>query len=151
MLAGAAAPELAVGLLAGQPPPPGLLAARARVDAFLLSRLAPTTQARYRGALAAFGGWLAARRLRWAVLGHSDRDALVAIYALEQLEADEEGLPYQSIADLIAAIQRLDPYVRFKLSWKVLEAKRADYPVVQALPLPAEAAWAAVAVCLAAG
>ena len=73
----------------------------------------------------------------WKVWTKVDRDYFLAEYLVETIEDGELTISNASV--LLASLSKVNPRVKHKTAWKVLEGFRAEAPVKQAPVRPPEA------------
>ena len=102
----------------------------------------------YVAALNAFRSDLAQARVRWPRFTLEEKDTFLAQYVDDKLD---EGESHQAMVCLAAALQKVSPADRLRVTWKILDAWRVERPVRQAPACPAEVCWALAVVLVFAG
>ena len=108
---------------------------RSRVQAFLLSSLQSSTQRRYNAALAKLVERCEEENVEFMEMSEEERDWFLAEWALEDYEAGESRAFH---AELLSALAKSNPRVRYKVSYRVLDAWSLRQPPKQAPALPHE-------------
>lgn len=114
----------------------------AKLQAFLLKHLGPSTQRRYATGLAAFEEWCALLQVPWRTLSEENLDYVLADYVLD---GRDQGHPLQPYAEAVASVTKLYAHRRkFIAALKTLDCWRKERPVSQAPPMPEDIAFASV-------
>lgn len=126
------------------PPAPGLQdetsaeaprLTREDVENFLLETLAPATQQRYDAALMAFREQCLTEEVDPAELSEEELDWFLAELILHAFRTD--GMRHQ-FACLLSALSRVNPRLRLKVAWRVLDVWAVREPPRQAAACPPE-------------
>ena len=117
---------------------------RSRIADFLLSSLTDSTVVKYRAAFVRLAASCEEEGVDFSGLEESDQDWYLAELGLDLFES---GAPRGHFAELLCALLRINPRLRFKTAWRVLDVWQQRQPPHQA-PAAPPGAISAIAVLL---
>ena len=87
------------------------------------------------GSIVSFGQWVTERDIPWPSLDEEHQDFLLGDYVLDLHDEDDQGL-LQRARDTVAALQKVFPRRKYKISWAVVAGWASQRPVAQPPPMP---------------